>query len=147
MVTPPPGLGSTALGEGSSRGPMRVGPVMAVRVGPVQTVRATRRDADDPPPPRLRRRNRQLGPDNQANIRPDLLGGRQVPTAPTRQVRADRTGTDPELIVGSAKSVLGGDWVRPDTANPFGDGKAAERGAQAVAWLLGPADRPADFTA
>ncbi|WP_308257725.1 UDP-N-acetylglucosamine 2-epimerase [Pseudonocardia lacus] len=60
---------------------------------------------------------------------------------------AKLVGTDPELTVGSAKSVLGGDWGRPDTANPFGDGKAAERGAQAVAWLLGHADRPADFTA
>jgi UDP-N-acetylglucosamine 2-epimerase (non-hydrolysing) len=55
-------------------------------------------------------------------------------------------GTDPDLIVNAAKGALDGRWVRPATANPFGDGRAAERGAQAIAWLLGHAERPADFT-
>ncbi len=56
-------------------------------------------------------------------------------------------GTDPFRIVDAAKSTLGGDWVRPETGNPFGDGRAAERGAQAIAWMLGHADRPLDFPA
>ncbi|WP_308257875.1 non-hydrolyzing UDP-N-acetylglucosamine 2-epimerase [Pseudonocardia lacus] len=59
---------------------------------------------------------------------------------------AQLVGTDPDLIVGAAKSALDGDWVRPSSGNPFGDGKAAERGAQAIAWLLGHAPRPSDFT-
>ncbi|MCO1658237.1 non-hydrolyzing UDP-N-acetylglucosamine 2-epimerase [Pseudonocardia humida] len=59
---------------------------------------------------------------------------------------AQLVGTDPDLIVGAAKGALDGDWLRPTTGNPFGDGRAAERGAQAIAWLLGHAGRPADFT-
>lgn len=57
---------------------------------------------------------------------------------------AQLAGTDPGTITQLSKAVLGG-WTAPTTGNPFGDGRAAERGAQAVAWLLGAADRPEPF--
>lgn len=55
-------------------------------------------------------------------------------------------GTDPGRIVAAAKDVLGGGWNPPGTANPFGDGHAARRGADAVAWLLGRGARPGEWT-
>jgi UDP-N-acetylglucosamine 2-epimerase (non-hydrolysing) len=58
---------------------------------------------------------------------------------------AQLVGTDPSRIISAAKSALGGDWTRPEVDNPFGDGRAAERSAQAVAWLLGLAERPAEL--
>jgi UDP-N-acetylglucosamine 2-epimerase (non-hydrolysing) len=57
---------------------------------------------------------------------------------------AQLVGTDTARIVAAAKGVLDGDHEAPSTGNPFGDGRAAERSATAVAWLLGLADRPAD---
>ena len=55
-------------------------------------------------------------------------------------------GTDPEEISVAAKRFLDGDFARPSGPNPFGDGRSAERGAQAIAWLLGRAERPEPFT-
>lgn len=59
---------------------------------------------------------------------------------------AQLVGTDPARIVAAAKDVLGGGWSPPGTANPFGDGRAAQRSAAAVAWLLGHGDRPVAWT-
>ena len=58
---------------------------------------------------------------------------------------AELVGTDSARIVAAAKEVLSGDRTMPDTGNPFGDGRAAQRGAQAIAWLLGLASRPPEF--
>ncbi|WP_181781110.1 non-hydrolyzing UDP-N-acetylglucosamine 2-epimerase [Pseudonocardia pini] len=54
-------------------------------------------------------------------------------------------GTDPESISVAAKRFLDGDFTPPTRTNPFGDGLAAERGAQAIAWLLDKAERPEPF--
>lgn len=58
---------------------------------------------------------------------------------------AQLVGTDVARIVATAKDVLGGGWNPPGTPNPFGDGAAGARSAEAVGWLLGLADRPAAF--
>jgi UDP-N-acetylglucosamine 2-epimerase (non-hydrolysing) len=58
---------------------------------------------------------------------------------------AELVGTDDARIVAAAKAVLSGTRPRPAVGNPFGDGHAAERAAQAIAWLLGRADRPQPF--
>lgn len=58
---------------------------------------------------------------------------------------AQLVGTDTARIVAAAKSVLDGGARRPASGNPFGDGRAAERGAAAIAWILGRGDRPADL--
>lgn len=56
-------------------------------------------------------------------------------------------GTDPERIVRSARSLLTPkvDEDRRIPANPFGDGRAAPRAVDAIAWLLGVGDRPESF--
>lgn len=58
---------------------------------------------------------------------------------------ATLVGTDTERIIRHAADVLGGRWSQPTVGNPFGDGRAAERGAQAIAWLLRRAERPPEF--
>lgn len=58
---------------------------------------------------------------------------------------AQLVGTDQARIVAAAKEVLDGTFALPSTGNPFGDGRAAERGAQAIGWLLGAAARPDEF--
>jgi UDP-N-acetylglucosamine 2-epimerase (non-hydrolysing) len=58
---------------------------------------------------------------------------------------AQLVGTDTARIVAAVKGVLDGDRGVPRTGNPFGDGRAAERSADALAWLLGRGERPADF--
>jgi UDP-N-acetylglucosamine 2-epimerase (non-hydrolysing) len=58
---------------------------------------------------------------------------------------AQLVGTDAGRIVAAAKGVLDDVTVLPSAGNPFGDGRAAERGAAAIAWLLGLGPRPADF--
>ncbi|MFP5021582.1 non-hydrolyzing UDP-N-acetylglucosamine 2-epimerase [Pseudonocardia phyllosphaerae] len=55
-------------------------------------------------------------------------------------------GTDDGAIVAAAKELLAEDRSLPTAPNPFGDGRAAARSAQAVAWLLGRAERPESFT-
>lgn len=60
---------------------------------------------------------------------------------------AQLVGTDPARIVAAAKESLGGDGGRPDAGNPFGDGRAAQRSASAIAWMLGRAERPSPFLA
>lgn len=59
---------------------------------------------------------------------------------------AELVGTDSARIVAATKAVLDGSFELPTAGNPFGDGRAAERGAQAIAWLLGRASRPAPFS-
>lgn len=54
-------------------------------------------------------------------------------------------GTDRARIVAAAKEILDGHATLPATGNPFGDGRAGVRSAQAVAWLLGRSPRPAEF--
>lgn len=58
---------------------------------------------------------------------------------------AELTGTDTARIVASAKEILAGARPIPADGNPFGDGRAADRGAQAIAWLIGRAERPVEF--
>lgn len=58
---------------------------------------------------------------------------------------AELTGTDTALILAAAKEVLAGVRAVPVGGNPFGDGQAARRSAQAIAWLTGREGRPADF--
>jgi UDP-N-acetylglucosamine 2-epimerase (non-hydrolysing) len=54
-------------------------------------------------------------------------------------------GTDTAEITTAAKEILDGWYALPSRGNPFGDGLSGARGAQAIAWLLGRADRPAEF--
>jgi UDP-N-acetylglucosamine 2-epimerase (non-hydrolysing) len=62
---------------------------------------------------------------------------------------AELVGTDRQLIVKRADQLLGDESARlamTSTGNPFGDGLAAARTEQALAWLIGlQADRPAAF--
>jgi UDP-N-acetylglucosamine 2-epimerase (non-hydrolysing) len=58
---------------------------------------------------------------------------------------AQLVGTDTARIVAAAKEVLDGTFRLPTGENPFGDGAASRRSAQAVEWLLGLGSRPADF--
>jgi UDP-N-acetylglucosamine 2-epimerase (non-hydrolysing) len=57
-------------------------------------------------------------------------------------------GTDPEEVFATIDHLLSDEAAlqamrhRP---NPYGDGKAAERCAQGVAWRLGLAERPTDW--
>jgi UDP-N-acetylglucosamine 2-epimerase (non-hydrolysing) len=57
------------------------------------------------------------------------------------------TGLDPDRIVKEVGAVLAAsDQPRSAApANPYGDGRAAERSAAAIAWLLGRGARPADW--
>jgi UDP-N-acetylglucosamine 2-epimerase (non-hydrolysing) len=58
-------------------------------------------------------------------------------------------GTDTDRIVGTASALLAEPAARAammTAGNPFGDGSAAVRAAEAIAWLLGARERrPADF--
>lgn len=58
---------------------------------------------------------------------------------------AQLVGSDPGRIVTAAKEILDGTYVLPATPNPFGDGRAAERSASAIAWMLGLGARPRSF--
>lgn len=58
---------------------------------------------------------------------------------------AQLVGTDTAQIVTAAKDVLGGGRILPIAGNPFGDGRAAERSAAAIAWMLGRRSRPTQF--
>jgi UDP-N-acetylglucosamine 2-epimerase (non-hydrolysing) len=57
-------------------------------------------------------------------------------------------GTDPEQIYCAAQELLGDPARRQrirSSKNPYGDGNAGKRVAQAVAWRLGCSERPADW--
>ncbi len=54
-------------------------------------------------------------------------------------------GVDPDDVVNAAHQALTGSWTRPKTRNPFGDGFAARRTVDAVAWHLGHGERPRPF--
>lgn len=60
---------------------------------------------------------------------------------------AELVGTDQARIVAAAKELLDGVAPLPRTGNPFGDGHAARRSAQAIAWLLGRGVRPTEYLA
>lgn len=58
-------------------------------------------------------------------------------------------GTDPERVYQTVSGLLSDEADRRRMAsapNPYGDGKAAQRCAQGVAWRLGLAERPADWS-
>jgi UDP-N-acetylglucosamine 2-epimerase (non-hydrolysing) len=57
---------------------------------------------------------------------------------------AQLVGTDTAAIVARGADLLAGRGRVGSGHNPFGDGHAGERSAQAVSWLLGLADRPSD---
>jgi len=59
---------------------------------------------------------------------------------------ADLVGLDESAIGNAVTSRLAPDAVLPSTGNPYGDGRAAARCAQAIRWHLGLADRPADWS-
>ncbi len=59
---------------------------------------------------------------------------------------ADLVGTDPIAIRSAVGRRLDDPALPSSVNNPYGDGRAAERAAQAVAWLLGRAERPCDWT-
>jgi UDP-N-acetylglucosamine 2-epimerase (non-hydrolysing) len=57
-------------------------------------------------------------------------------------------GNDGELVRRALSELLADDETLDamrNARNPYGDGKAGERVAQAVAWRLGLAERPADW--
>ena len=58
---------------------------------------------------------------------------------------AQLVGTDPARIVAAAKEILDGQFMLPSAGNPFGDGTAARRGAEAIGWMLGQSTRPDEF--
>jgi UDP-N-acetylglucosamine 2-epimerase (non-hydrolysing) len=60
---------------------------------------------------------------------------------------AQLVGTDPARIVAAAKGVLDGEYELPVAGNPFGDGRAARRSAEAIGWLLGRGARPTELGA
>jgi UDP-N-acetylglucosamine 2-epimerase (non-hydrolysing) len=60
---------------------------------------------------------------------------------------AELVGTDTDRIVARTTQILAGRFETPTEGNPFGDGKAALRGAQAIAALLGRGDAPPEWAA
>ena len=58
---------------------------------------------------------------------------------------AQLVGTDTARIVAAAKGVLDQTCRLPHGRNPFGDGRAGRRSAQAIEWLLGLGHRPVEF--
>lgn len=58
---------------------------------------------------------------------------------------ATLVGLDADLILASVSERLTDYELPPSTTNPYGDGRAAARCSQAIAWLLGLAERPADW--
>lgn len=58
---------------------------------------------------------------------------------------AELVGTDADRIVARSNTILSGRHTVPAGGNPFGDGLAARRCAEAIAWLLGQGSRPAEF--
>lgn len=58
---------------------------------------------------------------------------------------AQLVGADPARITAAAKEILDGRVALPDAGNPFGDGDAGRRCAEAIGWLLGRGTRPDEF--
>lgn len=62
---------------------------------------------------------------------------------------AQLVGIDPAIVLRAATDALIGQAVSRGTAhtrNPFGDGRAARRTVEAIAWMLGQGERPAPFS-
>lgn len=57
---------------------------------------------------------------------------------------ADLVGLEPARIIAAVTARLNRP-APPSTSNPYGDGHAADRAAQAIAWLLGRGPRPKDW--
>lgn len=74
-----------------------------------------------------------------------LTGERGAWTEPDRAGHPWTAGPDHAVIARIAEMLALGDRGAPSARNPFGDGRASERCEQAVEWLLGVGDRPADF--
>jgi UDP-N-acetylglucosamine 2-epimerase (non-hydrolysing) len=80
----------------------------------------------------------------------------RVPVVVTRSVTerpegvtagwADLVGTNPLAIRTAVSRRLDNPELPPSADNPYGDGRASERAAQAIAWLLGRAERPEEWT-
>lgn len=58
---------------------------------------------------------------------------------------ATLVGLDADAMVKAVSERLVNRTLPPSTRNPYGDGQASERCAQAIGWLLGLASRPADW--
>jgi UDP-N-acetylglucosamine 2-epimerase (non-hydrolysing) len=58
---------------------------------------------------------------------------------------ATLVGLDADAMVKAVSERLANRTLPPSTHNPYGDGQAAERCAQAFGWLLGLASRPVDW--
>jgi UDP-N-acetylglucosamine 2-epimerase (non-hydrolysing) len=58
---------------------------------------------------------------------------------------ADLVGLDTEALVAAVRARLAAAGLPADGPNPYGDGRAAERCAAAIAWLLGDSERPIDW--
>ncbi len=58
---------------------------------------------------------------------------------------ATLVGLDADAMVKAVSERLTNRTLPPSAANPYGDGRASERCAQAIAWLLGVGSRPADW--
>ncbi len=58
---------------------------------------------------------------------------------------ATLVGLDADVMVKAVSERLVNRTLPPSTQNPYGDGQASERCAQAIGWLLGLAARPADW--
>lgn len=58
---------------------------------------------------------------------------------------ATLAGTDHDRIVEAATAALVAEDLDASAVNPFGDGRAGDRSAQAIAWLLGRATKPDDY--
>lgn len=56
-------------------------------------------------------------------------------------------GTDHDRIVAAATAALAADPLNPLVVNPYGDGHAGRRSAQAIAWMLDGGLRPDDYRA
>jgi len=59
---------------------------------------------------------------------------------------AVRVGTHPDVVVAEALKVLHRPPAPATTANPYGDGLAAERVCQALSWAVGRGQRPEEFS-
>ena len=59
---------------------------------------------------------------------------------------ATMVGLDPTVIVAAATAALAGTTATPRPGNPYGDGRAAARSAEAIGWFLDGSPRPQEWT-
>ena len=58
---------------------------------------------------------------------------------------ASLVGNDPDAALEAVERLLAEPPKRRETPNPYGDGLAGERAAQAIAWSIGMGERPTDW--